>query len=91
MNEMVYCEKGVVDIHGGRIYPRNGEARDVDPEPSGESTQAAVNDFFRCIREKDEPLANAEAGRNGALTGLLGRMALDEERVVTMKELLAQG
>jgi predicted dehydrogenase len=89
---LVYCSEGAVDIENGMIYPRDGgDPKKVSEEPKGDSTQLAVNDFFRCIREGDKPLADAEAGRNGVLVALLGRKAIDEERVVTMKELLAEG
>lgn len=90
--EIVYCEKGAVDVEGGKIYPlEGGEPIAVAPEPQGDPTQLAVDDFFRCIRQGEQPLANAEAGRNAALVALLGQKAIDEGRVVNMRELLASG
>jgi len=89
--EIVYGEKGAIDIEQGIIYPLKGDPQKVDAEPKGDSTQLAVNDFFRCIREGKQPLCNAEAGRNAALTALLGRKAIERGRVVTMKELLLWG
>ena len=50
-----------------------------------------VKDFFRCIREKDQPFVNAEIGRVTALTALLGRKAIYERRVVTWEDLLKEG
>ena len=89
--EIVYCENGAVDIEDGMVYPREGKPYKVKMEPAGDSTQLAVDDFFRCIREGDKPLCDVRAGRDGALVALLGRAAIDEGRVVTMKELLAKG
>ncbi len=98
--EVVYGPKGAIDLENGKIFPKEGgEPQDVSPDPGSELkgkggdrvTQLAVNDFFRCVREGDQPLANAEAGRNAALTALLGRKAIDEGRVVRMEELLAEG
>lgn len=90
--EIVYCEQGAVDVEHGMVYPKNfAEPYKVDAEPKGDSTQLAVDDFFSCIREGRRPLADAQAGRNGVLTALLGRTAIDEGRVVTMEELLRQG
>jgi predicted dehydrogenase len=89
--EVVYGTKGAVDIENGMIFPREGEPRKVSPEPKGDTTQLAVNDFFRCIREGEKPLADAQAGRNSALTALLGLKALDTGRVVTLEEILRDG
>jgi predicted dehydrogenase len=87
--EVVYCEKAVVDVEGGMVYPKDGqEPYKVDPEPKGNPTQLAVTDFFRCIREGDRPLANVETGRDCVLVGLLGREAIDRGEVVTMKQFL---
>ena len=90
--ELVYGEKGEVDVEEAMLYLHGAEKREQLPiEPKGDSTQLAVDDFFRCIREGTQPLCNAERGRNAALVGLLGRKALDTGKVVTMKELLAEG
>ena len=90
--ELVYGEKGQVDVEEAMLYLHGAEKREQLPiEPKGDSTQLAVDDFFRCIREGTQPLCNAERGRNAALVGLIGRKALDTGKVVTMKELLAEG
>lgn len=90
--EVVYGPKGAVDIENGMIFPMDGSpAKKVDEQPKGDSTQLAVDDFFKCIREGKEPLANAEAGKNAALTGLLGLKALDTGRVVSLDEILKEG
>jgi len=90
--EIVYCEKAAVDVESGMVYPRDfGEAYKVDSEPKGDSTQMAVDGFFKSIREKSKPLANAWTGFDAAMTAILGRQSMEEERVVTMEELLKQG
>jgi predicted dehydrogenase len=87
--ELVYGETGAIDIETGILYPREGKPRKVaDTSRRFDSTQAAVDDFFRCIREGTRPMCDAEAGRDGALVALLGRKAIDEGRVVSMNELL---
>ncbi|MBI4579916.1 MAG: Gfo/Idh/MocA family oxidoreductase [Planctomycetes bacterium] len=106
MNEFVYCVDGTVDIHGGHIYHREAKIvkksavgtqpaemtnrEDVPRESKGDSTQLAVDDFFRCCRKGERPLANADTGRDAVLVGLLCRKALAEGRVVTMDEVLAE-
>jgi len=89
---VVYGEKGAVELQDGSIFLKDSDKpQKVDPEPKGDSTQLAVDDFFRCIREGDQPIANAESGRNAALVGLLGRKAIYEQQVVTMEQLVAEG
>ena len=89
---MVYGEKGAVEIQDGKVYLKGKDKPEkVSEEPKGDSTQLAVDDFFRCIREGKQPLANAETGRNAVLVALLGRTAIYEGRLVTMDELLAKG
>ena len=89
--EMVYGTKGCVDVEAGMIYPRDGEPRKVNPEPAGDSTQVAVQNFFDCVRQGKHPLTDVIRGRDGALVALLGLKAIDTNRVVTMQELLAKG
>lgn len=91
---LVYGADGTVDLTfgEGKIYLKpDGKATDVDPEPKGSWDLLAVQDFVRCIREGDQPLATAEAGRDAVLTALLGRKAIYEKRLVTMGEVLTEG
>lgn len=106
-NEFVYCENGAVDIHGGNIYHRESKIvakpaegdkpaqmtnkESVDPEPKGDTTQLAVDDFFRCCRSGDKPLANADTGRDAVLVGLMCRRALREGQVISIEQILAEG
>lgn len=91
--EIVYCEEAAVDVENAMVYPRNyGDPYKVTPaEPAGDCTQLAIDDFFKCIREKRKPLSDAQAGFNGAMAGILGRESMEAGRVITMEELLKQG
>ncbi len=107
MNEFVYCVDGTVDVQGGHIYHRASKievkpAADGKPaemtnhekvseEPRGDSTQLAIDDFFRCCRKNEMPLANADTGRAAVLVGLLCRKALATGQVVTLEDVLAEG
>lgn len=106
-NEFVYCENGAVDIHGGHIYhreaniiqkPAEGDKpaqmtnkEEVSEEPKGDTTQLAVNDFFRCCRSHERPLANADTGRAAVIVGLMCRKALAAGNVITLEDILAEG
>lgn len=89
--EVVYCERAAIDIENGMIFPREGEPRKVSTEPKGDYDQAAVDDFFRCVRENRKPLANVETGFNATMVALLGQKSMDTGRVESMKDLLAGG
>lgn len=89
--ELVYGEKGQLDVEEGKIYFKGADKPErVDMEPSGDTTQLAIDDFFRCIREHDRPMCDEESGRSATLFALLGRKALYEGRVVAMTELFAE-
>lgn len=107
MNEFVYCENGAVDIHGGNMYHRESDIvvkpaegdkpaqktnkELVSPDPKGDTTQLAVDDFFHCCRSNSRPMANADTGRNAVLVGLMCRKALATGRVIEVEEILAEG
>jgi predicted dehydrogenase len=87
--ELVFGDRKMADLETAKIHDRfTKETTLVGKERRQDPTRAAIKDFLRCIREKKEPLANIEVGRNCVLTALLGRKAVDEGRVVTMKEIL---
>jgi myo-inositol 2-dehydrogenase / D-chiro-inositol 1-dehydrogenase len=91
-----YGEKGSVDVQlsGPSTVVWRGENA---PEPTKyeeagiDFGQRAVDDFFRCARTGEKPFCDAETGRTAALTALLGRKAIYEQRVVTWDELLREG
>ncbi|MDA2928704.1 Gfo/Idh/MocA family oxidoreductase [Acidobacteria bacterium AH-259-O06] len=69
----------------GTSEPTTLDVEDVD------MTLESVSDFFRCIRENEQPFCNIEVASSAALTALLGRKAMYERRVVTWRELLKEG
>jgi len=89
--ELVYYQNGAVDIEEGVVYWRGyGKApTKIEEGPTGDPTELAINDFFRCILEGTKLRADAEAGWNAVLLALLGRRAIDKGRVVTMEEILS--
>ena len=56
------------------------EEEDKDP------THRAVEAFFQSLRENKEPLNNAEWGRLATLTCIMGRMAVEQKRLVKWSE-----
>jgi predicted dehydrogenase len=88
--ELVFGTEKVADLEKGLIHPREGkeEAKRVGGAEKEDPTVKAFDEFFRCIREGKKPVATVETGRDCVLTALLGRKAIYEGRVVTMKELL---
>ena len=87
-----YGETGACDLRGHQFV---GRGRDVLPRvvevPEDEdTTQLAIDDFFRCIREGAQPYCGIEIEKTALLTTLLGRKAFFEERVVTWEDLLRE-
>ncbi len=91
-----YGEKGSADIQLSGPSTVVWRGKDA-PEPTRYEEadinfgQRAVDDFFRCVRTGEKPFCGAETGRVAALTALLGRKAIYEQRVVTWDELLKEG
>jgi predicted dehydrogenase len=87
-----YGEKGACDLQGHRFIGRERDAkpRVVEVREDEDATQLAIDDFFRCIRERTQPLCGIEIAKTALLTTLLGRKAFFEERVVTWEDLLRE-
>jgi predicted dehydrogenase len=90
-----YGEKGSVDVQlsGPSTIVWRGEdaGEEKFEEPGVNFGQHAVDDFFRCVRAGERPFCDVETGRDAALTALLGRKAIYEQRVVTWDDLLKEG
>ncbi|MFC1544788.1 Gfo/Idh/MocA family protein [Gemmatimonadota bacterium] len=91
-----YGEKGSVDVQlsgPSTVVWRGQDAPEAEKfeEPGVDFGQGAVDDFFRCVRSGEKPFCDAETGRIAALTALLGRKAIYEQRVVTWDDLLKEG
>jgi len=87
-----YGEKGSCDLWNHRFVgrERDAEPRIIEVPEEEDSTQLAIDDFFRCIREGTQPHCGIETGKTALLTALLGRKAFFEERVVTWDDLLRE-
>ena len=87
----VYAEKGACEWGRGQFIKRGKDANPYGFEAGrGDTTQQALNEFFRCIREGKKPYADVEIGKTALLTTMLGRKAFFEERVVTWEQLLKE-
>ena len=47
----------------------------------------AIDEFFKCIREKRQPFADVKVAAIAALTAIMGREAIYKGRSVTWKEM----
>jgi hypothetical protein len=87
-----YGETGACDLreHSFVGRERDAEPRVVEAPEDEDTTQMAIDDFFRCIREGKQPYCGIEIGKTALLTTLLGRKAFFEERVVTWDDVLRE-
>ena len=88
----LYGEKGGCDVraHSFTSRGRDAQPRVIEVPEDENSTQNAIDDFFRCIREGTKPYCGIEMGQTALLTTLLGCKAFFEERVVTWDDLLRE-
>lgn len=91
IQERVWGSEGAMELPKGLFYRRSG-GRDVKPEKivvEGEGEDMnyrSVAAFFENARGKKRPLNDADGGRISTLTGILGRTAIYEKRVVEWRE-----
>jgi myo-inositol 2-dehydrogenase/D-chiro-inositol 1-dehydrogenase len=88
LQQHVYGEKGGIDLVDGvvRLEGKPPNRLEVDRV---DATESAVRDFFRCIHEDGQVLADVEAGYRATMTAILGRTAIHSGKVVTWDELAA--
>ncbi len=91
IQERAWGSEGALDLPKGLFYPRSGgrnvEGQKIPVEGEGEDMNyRSVAAFFDNARGKKQPLNNVESGRIATLTGILGRKAIYEKRVVEWKE-----
>ncbi|HUG81237.1 MAG TPA: Gfo/Idh/MocA family oxidoreductase [Bryobacterales bacterium] len=88
---IVYGEKGAIELDYGMwtFYDMYGDAEPVEHKPTEEIdlTDAAHDDFVRAIRENRKPMADIETAAIAALTGIMGREAIYQRRMVTWDEM----
>lgn len=81
-------EKGTVDLTKGILYRLDGSEPSllISVEQRGEK-EDAMTQFFACIRENRQPIADIKVAATAALTAILGREAIYRRKSVTWKEL----
>ncbi|MBI1355254.1 MAG: hypothetical protein GC160_12975 [Acidobacteria bacterium] len=92
ISERIWGHTGAVDLPSGTksvLTEREGQA----PKPEvlwegdrGDMTQNAVDAFYQHVRESSEPLNNVTYGMYATLMALMGKKAIEEERIVTWDE-----
>jgi predicted dehydrogenase len=92
ITEKIWGTEFAVDLPSATKY-RLTQERGAQPEPltlfegdRGDMTQAAVNAFFGHVRDNSEPLNNATYGKYATLMAIMGRMAIEEKRIVSWDE-----
>jgi predicted dehydrogenase len=91
IQERAFGSEGAIDLPKGLFYRRSA-ARNAAPEKipiEGEGEDMnyrSVAAFFENARAKKQPLNSVETGLISTLTGILGRKAIYERRVVEWKE-----
>jgi myo-inositol 2-dehydrogenase / D-chiro-inositol 1-dehydrogenase len=85
----VYGSKGAVDFMGStNFYALAGKAPGVPLATRGEDGQHAhVTAFYDCITKGAANPADITVGASGALTSIMGHMAMTRQTVVTWEEL----
>ena len=88
---VIYGEKGAIELDYGSwtFYDMYGDAEPVEHKGDDDIdlTDEAHNDFVRAIREGRKPLAGIETAAIAALTGIMGREAIYQRRMVTWDEM----
>ena len=91
--EQIWGTESAIDLVSATKYKlepqarRPAEAEELTVEGEGENmNQRAVDAFFRHVRDNSEPLNNAEWGRRATLAAIMGRTAIEEQRIVRWDE-----
>jgi predicted dehydrogenase len=87
---MVFGQKGTLDLgyETSEFHPLDGPAaRAIIPEALSRQKENAAAEFYACIRERRQPLADVRVGAIAALTAIMGREAIYRKRMVTWQEL----
>jgi predicted dehydrogenase len=91
IQERVFGSEGALDLPKGLLYvrnaPRNAKPEKIAVPGEGEDMNLrSVSAFFENARAKRRPLNDSDGGRIATLTGILGRTAIYEKRVVEWRE-----
>ncbi len=88
---VIYGEEGTIELNYGSwtLYDIHGDTEPVEHKGSGspDLTEEAHNEFVRAIRENRKPAADIDVAATAALTGIMGREAIYQRRMVTWNEM----
>ena len=88
---VIYGEKGTIelDYSSWTFYDIYGDSEPVEHKGVAglDLTKEAHNDFVRAIRENRRPIADIEVAATAALTSIMGREAIYQQRMVTWDEM----
>ena len=88
---VIYGEKGTIelDYSSWTFYDIYGDSEPVEHKgvEGLDLTKEAHNDFVRAIRENRRPIADIEVAATAALTSIMGREAIYQQRMVTWDEM----
>ena len=92
ISEKIWGTDYAIDLPSGMKYKLEARSRER-PEPvavwegdRGDMTQSAVDAFFTHLRDNTEPLNNATYGKYATLMAIMGRMSIEEKRLVRWDE-----
>lgn len=92
ISEKVWGSTGAIDLPSATLYTltQRGEPA-VEPVKLYDGGRVNFNSrsleaFFGHVRERSEPLNNADSGRDATLTAIMGRTAIEERRAVEWRE-----
>ncbi len=83
--EIVFAERGGVDLGAARVWPRDGKARALDAA-SGSDTPLAIGGFAAAALAQVRPVADIDVGYRANVVALMCRRALETGRPVTWGE-----
>jgi len=89
IKELVFCRDGAIDLATASWSPRTRRERiqlDV-PDAGKDSTYMSLAAFIDNVKNKRQPLNNAESALNSTKVAIMGRTAIYERRVVTWDEI----
>jgi len=89
IQERVFGSEAAIDLPKGLVWAVGRKAEPVKIAIEGEAEDMnyrSVAAFFDNARAKRQPLNDADSGRIATLTGILGRTAIYEKRVVQWSE-----
>ncbi|MBX3435757.1 MAG: Gfo/Idh/MocA family oxidoreductase [Pirellulales bacterium] len=92
ISERVWGHEGAVDLPSGMKYTLTDRGEDAPPPvklwegDAGDMTQNSLDAFYQHVREQSEPLNNVTYGKYATLMAIMGKMAIEQERIVTWDE-----